>query len=91
MCEPFWKQIVAPVKPSNAGAYYERQGLSVRSDPLLMSNQSMKQTPVSLEMKEEDTIDMLGRKKEVSTKENTRYLTPKLGSIDKDTFSVRKL
>lgn len=42
-------------------------------------------------MEEEDTIDMLGRKKEVSTKENTRYLTPKLGSIDKDTFSVRKL
>lgn len=56
-----------------------------------MSSHSVKQIPKQLKMEEEDTVDVLGSKNEVSTKKNTCYLTPELGSTNKDTFSVRKL
>lgn len=62
-----------------------------RPDPHLMSSQSVKQIPKQLKTEEEDTVDVLGSKNEVSTKKNTCYLTPELGSTNEDTFSVRKL
>lgn len=56
-----------------------------------MSSQSMKQIPALLKMEEDDAIDTLGSKNEVSTKKNTCFLTSELGPTDKDTLSVIKL
>lgn len=55
------------------------------------SSQVMKWMPALLKMEEEDTADMLSRKNEESTKDNTCFLTPELGPTVKDTFSIRKL
>lgn len=62
-----------------------------RSNPRLMSSQSVKQIPDQLKIEEGETVDVLCSKNEVSVKKNTCYLTSEFNSIDKDTFSGRKL